>query len=69
MKMSLGIVNIETETIHSTVARRILQVGYVVTENKGRKFVSEEPKWSSASQEIPRFLWNQKVHYRVNNSP
>jgi hypothetical protein len=24
-----------------------------------------EANWFSASQEIHRFLWNQKVHYRV----
>ena len=33
----------------------------------------EQSPWeanrSSSSQEIPRILWNTKIHYRINNSP
>jgi hypothetical protein len=37
------------------------------------KSMEQSPSWEadslSASQEIPRAVWNQKVYYRVNKSP
>ena len=30
---------------------------------------SWEANWFAASQEIPRILWNPKVHFRTNKRP
>ena len=46
----------------------VLIIAYVLTHSMGQ-LPSWEANWLSASQEIPRILWNPKVHYRIHKCP
>jgi hypothetical protein len=45
-----------------------MKLTYLLTYST-KQSSSWEPNRSSATQEIPRILWNTKVHYRIQKSP
>jgi hypothetical protein len=59
--------NIKTEfyvvyTVHCDIITYLLTYSMVQSP-------SWETSWFAASQEIPRILWNPKVHYRIHKLP
>ena len=47
---------------------RVLRTPYLLTYSMVQS-PSWEANWFAASQEIPRILWNPKVHYRTHKRP
>ena len=64
----------ETEGVYETMYLKLVHVRALInnSHNNINKFTysmvqspSWEANWFAASQEIPRILWNPKVHYRT----
>ena len=51
-----------------SILKEVYVLTYLLTYSMEQS-PSWEANWFSASQEIPRILWNQKVHYSIHNSP
>jgi hypothetical protein len=60
--MSILILNQHTYFVNSIDT---LLLVYLLTHSM-QQSPSWEANWFAASQEIPRILWNPKVHYRIH---
>jgi len=56
------------EFYSKTKFEKLVHLTYLLTYSMVQS-PSWEPNWFEASQEIPRILWNPKVHYRTHKRP
>ena len=59
----------ETPTTRLTVSEIYKRKWYSLLTYSMVQILSWEANWFAASQEIPRILWNPKVHYRTHKRP
>ena len=48
---------------------RLYENGVLILTYSMVQSPSSEANWFAASQEVPRILWNPKVHYRTHKPP
>jgi hypothetical protein len=73
MCCNVSFILVHSDQLHLTIPTSHEVLTDVYNTSKKTSFMDWSPFWennrSSASEEIPCILWNQKVQYRIHNSP